>query len=267
MLRVLSDRILNNVRVTHKIIEYCGKRGWNYRASSDMFPVMSHKDFPFDMVVDCLHSKAEILDEFKKCADTIRKYNVRVSMHPGQFTVLCSANPNVVINSIHDIKLHSYIMDLMELPRDYSSPINIHMGLYKGNLKEISKRFVDSWNRLCDGGKKRLVIENEDKGNSWAVSEMVDHIQSKISIPFTFDYHHHKLNQKGLSEKEAFNICYSTWGNVKPLFHYSESCPNNPSNPRAHSMFALKLPSTYGKDIDVDWELKGKDDAIEKSFK
>ena len=57
-------------------------------------------------------------------------------------------------------------------------------------------------------------------------------------------------------------MCYETWKGYKPLFHYSESRPGN--NPRAHADYAENSFHTYGKDIDVDFELKMKDYAIDQ---
>jgi UV DNA damage repair endonuclease len=65
-----------------------------------------------------------------------------------------------------------------------------------------------------------------------------------------------------LSEEEAINACYATWGDYKPLFHYSESRPGN--NPRAHADYANNSFNTYGLDFDLDFELKMKDNAISR---
>ena len=56
-------------------------------------------------------------------------------------------------------------------------------------------------------------------------------------------------------------MCYNTWHDHKPLFHYSESKPGN--NPRAHADYAEQPFATSGLDFDVDMELKAKDYAIE----
>ena len=53
--------------------------------------------------------------------------------------------------------------------------------------------------------------------------------------------------------------CAATWGSVKPLFHYSESCPNA-TNPRKHAEMPTDFPTTDRYDWDI--ELKSKDKAI-----
>ena len=39
-LQILGDRILNNLVVTNKTIEFCHKNNWVYRVSSDLFPLI-----------------------------------------------------------------------------------------------------------------------------------------------------------------------------------------------------------------------------------
>jgi hypothetical protein len=55
--------------------------------------------------------------------------------------------------------------------------------------------------------------------------------------------------------------CAKTWGNVKPLFHYSESHPDK-TNPRAHADMPTDYPVSDQYDFDI--ELKGKDFAIRR---
>ena len=44
-----------------------------------------------------------------------------------------------------------------------------------------------------------------------------------LGIPIVFDYHHHKFRNDGESEEEALRLAASTWGDVTPVVHYSES--------------------------------------------
>ena len=72
---------------------------------------------------------------------------------------------------------------------------------------------------------------------------------------------HHKCHPDNLEEKDAFLLCAKTWGDIKPLFHYSES--REGKNPRAHADYPSNYFSNYDIDVDVDFEFKMKDKAIE----
>lgn len=261
-LSTVSKRTLNNVVVTRKTIEFCGIRNWNYRISSDLFPLatLPEANLSFDILPDY----NLIVQEFKIAADIIKKYNVRCSTHPDQFVVPASATKSVVEKSIVELKNHASIMDLFGLPQSYQSPINIHMNCYKGNTKDIAKRFIDVYNDFPANVKSRLVLELEDKPNSWGLINLYDLIYQKTGIPITYDSHHFRLNNpENISPEKAILMCMETWGKYKPLFHYS----NGRSGPtdRAHSDYVYTLhKELFENDVDVEFEFKAKDYAIER---
>lgn len=261
--KIVADRTLNNVYVTRKTLELCGQKGWNYRVSSGMMPLETLPEA--NLLLENNYNFDKIRQEFKLCAEVIKKYNIRCSTHPDQFVVPASANPSVVKKSIEELEVHAKMMDYLELPRSYESPINIHMNCYKGNIKEIAKRFIDVYNTFSIGIKSRLVLENEDKPNSWKVEELYELVHQHTGIPITYDNLHFKCNPGKLSAKDAINIAKSTWFNYKPLFHFSDNILNN-SNPRAHADYVRTIPNEYvdRNDIDFEFEFKAKDFALEK---
>jgi len=126
-----------------------------------------------------------------------------------------------------------------------------------GNPDEISSRFFNIYNKLSDGIRKRLVLENNDNANgTWSIQNLHHYYYKTSGIPITFDTLHHSILPGNLTEEEAFNLAYETW-NTTPIFHYSEG----KNNTRAHEDMATNLPPTY-KDVYWDVELKGKDYAI-----
>jgi UV DNA damage endonuclease len=262
-LSTVSKRTLNNVVVTRKTIEFCGIRNWNYRISSDLFPLatLPEANLSFDILPDY----NLIVQEFKIAADIIKKYNVRCSTHPDQFVVPASATKSVVEKSIVELKNHASIMDLFGLPQSYQSPINIHMNCYKGNTKDIAKRFIDVYNDFPANVKSRLVLENEDKPNSWKVSELYDLIYSNTDIPITYYNLHFRCNSGKLTAKDAMKLAMSTWGNYRPLFHFSDNDLTN-KNPRAHGDYVRNIPEEYVDmdGVDYEFEFKAKDYAIER---
>jgi UV DNA damage repair endonuclease len=73
-----------------------------------------------------------------------------------------------------------------------------------------------------------------------------------------------------LSAKEAVKLATSTWGNHRPLFHFSDNDLTN-KNPRAHGDYVRSVPDEYvDLDVDFEFEFKAKDyalDRFEKEFK
>jgi UV DNA damage endonuclease len=260
--QIVADRTLNNVVVTRKTLEYCALYKWNYRISSGMMPLETLPEA--NLSIETTYNYAKIKQEFNLCDTVIKKNKIRCSTHPDQFVVPASATKSVVEKSIVELKSHGKMMDDMGLPQTYESPINIHMNIYKGGTKEIAKRFVDVYNDLPINVKSRLVLELEDKPNSWGLINLYDLIYQKTGIPITYDSHHFRLNNpENISPEKAILMCMETWGKYKPLFHYS----NGRSGPtdRSHSDYVYTLhKELFENDVDVDFEFKAKDYAIER---
>ena len=261
---VLADRSLNNIKTIHAIVKECAKQGWNYRIGSNVFPLMTHPDLKFS--VDDFYNAAEIYAEFRACADTIKQNKVRCSMHPDQFVVPASPNPKVRENAIRDLEQHGYIMDLLDLPKTPEAPINIHMNCYNnGNFSEAADRFIESYNLMSNSVRQRLVLECEDKGKSWNTKLLYEHVYKRINMPITYDSHHHRCGNTygNLTPEQACDLARKTWGNHKPLFHFS----NGKKSPidRAHSDCVYQLHEELFKcPTDVDFEFKLKEQSINK---
>jgi len=131
--------------------------------------------------------------------------------------------------------------------------MNIHVNCTKGDLADIAARFMSNLNKCDQSVTSRLVVENEDKG-CWTVANLLEH----FDIPITYDNLHDKCNPDEYLDDAAYK-CARTWGNFKPLFHYSESHPDK-TNPRSHADMPTDFPASDSYDWDI--ELKSKDAAI-----
>lgn len=258
-LTILGERILNNLICTNRTIEYCAEENFNYRLSSDLFPLITYDEANIEL--EDLPNYDDIQETFDIIENTIASNNVRISCHPSEFNVLASTNDKAVEKTITELNFYSSFMDRIGCGQNHISPINIHINNKNGSHTDIIERFVNNFYKLDDNCRNRLVVENDDKVNCWNVSELVNIFHQYTGIPITFDYLHHKCNPCELSEEDAINMCYATWpSDIKPLFHYSESRPGK--NPRAHSDYAHETFDNYGLDFDIDMEFKMKDKMI-----
>ncbi len=261
--KTLADLALHNIRVTKQTLKFCEDNNLNYRISSSLIPLESLPEANF--VLEESYNWVEIQSEFELCKQIIKRANIRCSTHPDQFVVPASMNQAVVKKAMFELNLHGKLMDLFGLSSDYHSPINIHMNCYKGStLKDTASRFCETFDVLNDNVKSRLVLENEDKPNSWDVLELYDNIYKKIQIPITYDSHHFRLNnKKGLEPQEAFDLAKSTWGKHTPLFHFSNGKLSKTD--KAHSSFVYDVHTElFDGSTDIEFEFKEKDVAIIK---
>lgn len=255
-----SELALQNVQDLEKIIQ------WNvendiffFRMSSDIFPWASEYNiFNLPHIV-------EIQTILERIGDYATTHNVRLTMHPGPFNVLGSPRDHVVQNTIKDLENHAIIFDMMKLSHTPFNKLNIHCNGTYGNKIETMERFCRNFELLSHSVQSRLTIENDDSKNCYHVEDLL-FIHNKIGIPIVFDYHHHLFNSNDLSDEDALKIAVSTWGDIIPVVHYSESKSlheNNPKiKPQAHSDYINELPNTYGLNVDIMVEAKMKELSI-----
>lgn len=262
-IKYASELALANVRDLKKIIQ------WNedhnikfYRLSSDMFPWGS--EYSIEDLPD-FENIARIMGE---AGDLANKYGQRLTTHPGPFNKLASPKEKVVLSTIIDLEIHGKMLDLLKQPRTPQAKINIHVGAAYGDKPMALGNFNRNFERLSDAVKTRLTCENDDRPSLYSTHELYEGVYKKIGIPIVFDVHHHKFRNDGETEEEAMRLAASTWGDVKPVIHYSQSrCVeynDNKIKPNAHSDTYWEPVNTYGLDVDVLLEAKAKEQALFK---
>ena len=262
-IKYASELALANVRDLKKIIQ------WNedhnikfYRMSSEMFPWASEyniEDLPdFEKI-------AQIMGE---AGDLANKYGQRLTTHPGPFNKLASPKERVVLATITDLEIHGKMMDLLKQPRSHQAKINIHVGAAYGDKPMALGNFNRNFERLSDAVKTRLTVENDDKKSLYSTKELYEEVYQKIGTPIVFDYHHHKFCDGDLREQDALALALSTWGQTKPVVHYSQSrsVEHNDTKIRenAHSDSYWTPFNPHGFIFDCMLEAKHKEQALFK---
>jgi len=262
-LKYVSELALKNTSDLIRIIKFNSENSIKmYRISSDMFPWMSEYE------IDDLPDIKEILNNLEEAGRIAKQAGQRLSFHPSHFCVIASLNPEVVVKSVKELRQHAEIMDKMGLERSHKYPINIHINTTKPSKEESAERFIEEYNKLPDTVKSRLVLENDDKKSQFTPTDLYTLIYKRIGVPITYDYLHHKCNPDELSEKEALELCISTWPkNIPALTHFSDSrklFEDSSVKDVAHSDWIWSKIETYGKVFDIELEVKMKDLALLK---
>jgi UV DNA damage endonuclease len=255
-----SELGIQNARDLVEIIKWNHQNDINFfRVSSDMFPWSSEYEFE-----DMPHYN-RISNLLAGAGHLATKYNQRITSHPGPFNVLVSPRQHVVDNTISELTRHGKVFDMMGLSRTPYNKLNIHCNGVYGDKISAMDRFCKNFERLPESVQTRLTVENDDKASMYSVKDLM-YIHERIGIPIVFDYHHHKFCTGDLSEEEALKLAVSTWGDIKPVVHYSESKALHESNdklkPQAHSDYISSVPNTYGLDVDIMVEAKAKELSI-----
>ena len=252
-----SELSIQNVRDLIEIIKWNEQNDIKFfRMSSNVFPWSS--EYP----LSSLPHYERIKNLLAGAGNLVDKYGHRITSHPGPFNVLVSPNENVVKNTITDLSIHGEVFDMMGLSRTPYNKLNIHCNGVYGDKQSAMDRFCKNFEKLPESVQTRLTVENDDKASMYSVKDLM-YIHERIGIPIVFDYHHHKFCTGGLTEEEALKLAASTWGDIKPVVHYSESKSLHENNesikPQAHSDYISETINTYGLDVDVMVEAKAKE--------
>lgn len=258
-----TDRILetyrHNVAGIDRAVSYLIEHGIkSFRVSSSLFPL-------YDLAGEIGRSDPLILAWLRAVGQRIREAGIRVTTHPGQFTVLSSDRDSVVDNSIRELEYHAWIFDAMGLPQTPYAAINIH-----GGKRGRTEQLIHVIKNLPTTVRSRLTLENDEK--CYNVRELL-RVYEATGVPVVFDSHHFTFGEGDLTFQDAFHASMQTWGGVKPLQHLSNTEPgmeNGSFNDRRahsdmiHHVPPLQLSALRDDTVDVDVEAKMKNIAVLK---
>ena len=259
------DKILElsstNLEALQSIVEWNAARGIElFRISSDVIPFGSH---PINQV-----PWARILEpQFARLRAFIGEKRLRVSMHPGQYTVLNSLRPEVIESSIRDLEYHATLLEALGV--DESHKMVIHLGGIYDDKRNSLKRFIETCRALDRRIKARLVIENDER--CYTIADALG-ASKAIGVPVVFDVFHHAWNPalERHSLRSIIQLAAKTWskrdGRVK--IHYSNQWPGEPAGTHSKSISVRKFLQFYETvhdlDLDIMLEVKDKQESVLK---
>ena len=188
-----------------------------YRMSSQVIPFASHP-------VSTIDWADEFAESFARIRNVSAKHHFRISMHPGQYTVLNSPNPAIVSASIAELEAAARLLD--EVHDDPSGKIVLHVGGVYGDRAESLRRFETVSKGLPDLVRRRLVIENDD--TSYSTGEVLS-LSESTGFPIVFDWFHHTIRpSEDLDHTRMIARCFATWGEADgvPKVHISSQSPD-----------------------------------------
>ena len=263
----LKQKILQNLRDILTMMDWNEQHGIKvFRLSSELFPHKSNprvEDYSFDFALDLL----------REIGDKSKKYNQRLTFHPGQYNVVGSPDEKSFNQTICDLKYHADVLDLMGL--GVNSVMVVHGGGVYGDKEATKKRWAEQYNRLPQNVRNRLVLENCER--CFSIVDCLD-VSKMCGVPVVFDTHHfacYKLLHPDESFEDAgmyIRDILDTWQRrgVKPKFHVSEQgsgrCGHHSDYIEKIPSYLLEIPDKYGVEIDIMIEAKKKEQAIFKLY-
>jgi UV DNA damage endonuclease len=213
----LWDLMVGNIESTRKLVERVSKLPESLRMvrlSSDILGGYTHRDWSYfwqrsDVQAYCAKHFAEI-------GNIARGANVRLSFHPGQFTVLASSNPGIVENSIKEFEYHVDMARWMGYGKTFQDfKINVHISGREGpeGIRRIH-------GRLTPEARNCITLENEEITHGLEHTLMLSDI-----IPTVMDIHHNWVREGEYihAGDDRCKRVIDSWRGVRPTLHYALS--------------------------------------------
>ncbi len=217
----LASVVAHNLEAFRLQIEHVARRPKIerlHRLSSDLLPGYTHlscREFYHDPDLRRL-----IETKLAQAGQLARDEDVRLSMHPGQFCVIASANPSAAANGIAEFEYHAEVMALMgygEGWHPHGAHINIH-----GGAKSLGAEGVRSGlAHLSKTARNLITIENDEV--SFGLDDL---LPLTDDVPLVLDLHHHWIMSQGeYIEPDDPRIAriIASWRDVRPVSHVSVS--------------------------------------------
>jgi UV DNA damage endonuclease len=184
-----------------------------YRMATALAPYASHPELPqFHRQVE------ECAAELAAAGRLAHELDLRLSTHPGQYTVLNSEDAGVRAAAVAELEVQAALLDAMGLGPE--AVVVLHVGGAAGGVAAGADRFLAGFASLSDRARSRLVIENDDR--VYGAADVLA-LCERAGVPMVFDLHHHLCHDPvGLPEREALERALATWPQgVTPKVHFS----------------------------------------------
>jgi UV DNA damage endonuclease len=213
----LWNLMVSNIAAVQRLVDKVGTLAPHLkmvRLGSDILPVFTHRSYSY------FWKQTDVVSYLEKnlilVGDSARKNNVRLSFHPGQFTVLASINPGIVEKSIEEFEYHASMAAWMGYGKKFQDfKINVHIS---GKLGPDGIRAAHT--RLSPEARNCITIENEE--NSWGLA---DCLTIGDLVPIVLDVHHNWIREGKYISPDDTQVkqVIDSWRGVRPTMHYSVS--------------------------------------------
>ena len=236
-----------------------------FRITSDLIPFATLDSFPFDW-------EEAFRWKFDAIRRLVKQHKLRVSSHPGQYTVLNSPKEKVVAESVKELDHQARVLRLLD-PRQ--GTMTLHVGGAYGDKPAAMDRFADNLSRLSDEARQMLTVENDDR--TFTLGEVVG-LAERTDLPVIVDLFHHRLNYAGKDDgahwrdglHDLLERSMALWGKRVPKLHLSSGRPGGTT---AHADYIemddfedlLGVMAPVGKadaPFDLMLEAKRKEEAV-----
>ena len=258
----LRELIAANLDALDAILRWNAARGIEvFRLTSNLIPFASHR-------ANELAWWEEFRARFGELGAIMRAGRMRLSTHPGQYTVLSSERPEVVAAALAELEYHDRLLSAFGLDCSHKIVLHVGSGAHRGARAE--ERFASGFTRLSPGAAGRLVLENDER---WPLANVLP-LAEQLRLPVVFDAFHHRLapSLDGLSTRELVLRAADTWRaeDGRQEVHFSTQDPERRPGAHAQSIdldrFRAFVEEVGDLPIDCILEVKDKERSVLRAW-
>ena len=213
----LWDLMERNIEACYKLVARVGTLDEDLRMvrlSSDILPVYTEPSWKWFWRQPDVRNYAQ--RNFSRVGELARENRVRLSFHPGQFTVLASSHPGIVDRSIEEFEYHTDMARWMGYGKTFQDfKINVHISGREG--PEGIRRALT---KLSPEARNCITIENDEM--TWGIDSSIELVKDCALV---LDIHHHWINSGEYIDPSDDRVkrIIDSWRGVRPTLHYSLS--------------------------------------------
>jgi len=227
-----------------------------FRLSSQTIPYGTHPDLPqfhYTRQID------ECRDALTALGARATARGLRLSTHPGQYTVINSADPVLTAKSCADLEQDAALLDA--LGQGPEGTVVVHVGGLYGDRPSALDRWARAYEALSERARARLALENDD--GPFGVGDVLE-LHRRTGVRIAYDHHHHRTSAESvvLPPAEALARTYATWPvGVRPKVHLSsprvdlETVERKPAGSRRIERVPVIPRLTPHADFVAPWDL------------
>jgi len=211
----LKEIMVHNIEATELLIKTVSQGPQitrMVRISSDLLPMYTEPKW--GSFYQRRENQEFLAQSLQRIGDYAREHDVRLSFHPGQFTVLASDNPEIVDKSIEEFEYHCDMIRWMGYGQTFQDfKCNVHISGAQG-----AQGIIDVLPRLSDVARNVITIENSE--TTWGLDEslkLADH------CALVLDIHHHWVKEGEFIQPDDPRVMrvIESWRGMRPVIHYS----------------------------------------------
>ena len=187
-----------------------------YRLSSSTIPYGTHPELTqFDYRRQLEECGAELAALGAKAS----ALGLRLSTHPGQYTVLNAPDEELRRKSALDLEQDAALLDA--LGQGPEGVVVLHVGGVYGDRAAALHRWARAYESLSERARARVVVEHDE--TSFDLADTLE-LHRRTGVRVVYDHHHHRCNPAPVlrAPADALAAAIATWpADARPKVHLS----------------------------------------------